>query len=225
MDTLRTIRLYGKLGNRFGRVHRLAVESTAEAVRAMCVLMPGFERELMTSRDRGIAYACFLGKTNIGAEQLHLSGGGDDIRIAPVLAGAKSGGALQFITGAVLLVVGAVIGVYGTLSGNAFIASAGYAIGNMGIAMMVGGVIQMLSPQQQQTSAKDSAANGASYNFNGPVNTTAQGNPVPVLYGRMIVGSAVISAGILAQDQAYSGAPLTRPPISKVIPDGSGDLV
>jgi predicted phage tail protein len=28
------------------------------------------------------------------------------------------------------------------------------------------------------------------------VNTTAQGHPVPVGYGRMIVGSAVISAGI-----------------------------
>ncbi|HNQ32149.1 MAG TPA: hypothetical protein PKJ93_00055, partial [Methanoculleus sp.] len=30
----------------------------------------------------------------------------------------------------------------------------------------------------------------------GPVNTMAQGHPVPVGYGEMIVGSAVISAGI-----------------------------
>jgi len=36
----------------------------------------------------------------------------------------------------------------------------------------------------------------SSYVFNGAVNTTAQGHPVPVGYGRMIVGSAVISAGI-----------------------------
>lgn len=210
MDTLRTIRLYGKLGAQFGRVHRLAVQSTAEAVRALCVLLPGFERELMTSRDHGIAYACFLGKTNIGRDQLQLSAGAEDIRIAPIMAGAKAG-FIQTIVGAFLVVAGLYLNMP--------------ILVNMGVSMMVGGVVQMLSPQQQQTSAKDSAANGASYNFNGPVNTTAQGNPVPVLYGRMIVGSAVISAGILAQDQAYSGAPLTRPPIGKVIPDGAGDLV
>ncbi|MNL81044.1 Bacteriophage lambda tail assembly protein I [compost metagenome] len=59
----------------------------------------------------------------------------------------------------------------------------------------------MLSPQQKGLSAADGPENGASYNFNGPVNTTAQGNPVPLLYGRMIVGSSVISAGIYAEDQ------------------------
>jgi len=213
-EKLRTVRLYGSL-SRFGRVHRLAVASTAEAVRALCVLVPGFERELMTSRDKGIRYACFVGKTNIGQDDLHLAGGGD-IRIAPVLAGAKRGGVLQTIIGATLVVIGAAV--WGFSAFTDFGAS-GATIGNFlinaGISMMIGGVIQMLSPQQQSQSAKDSAANGASYNFNGPVNTTAQGNPVPLLYGRLIVGSAVISAGILAQDQAYAGYTLPRAPFNK----------
>lgn len=208
MDTLRTIRLYGKLGATYGRVHRLAVASTAEAVRALSVMIPGFERELMTSRDRGVRYACFLGKANIGADQLHMSAGAEDIRIAPITSGAK-GGLFQTIIGAALIVAGVVTGIQPLV--------------NIGISLVIGGVIQMLSPQQAGVSAKDSPANGASYNFNGPVNTTAQGNPVPVLYGRMIVGSAVISAGILSQDQAYAGAPATRPPIHKVIAD-YGDL-
>ena len=51
-------------------------------------------------------------------------------------------------------------------------------------------------------SVGDGPDNGASYNFNGPVNTTAQGNPVPLLYGEMFVGSATISAGIYSEDQA-----------------------
>jgi predicted phage tail protein len=195
METLRTIRLYGNL-SRFGRVHRLAVQSTAEAIRALCALLPGFERELMTSRDRGITYACFLGKRNIGKDELTLSGGSEDIRIAPIMAGAKAG-VLQTIIGITLIVAG----VY---TGNATLIQ-------MGASMTIGGVMQMLSPQQQKLSTGDSPENGASYNFNGPVNTQAQGNPVPLLYGRMIVGSAVISAGILAQDQAYAGAPLDRP--------------
>lgn len=212
MDTLRTVRLYGKLGAQFGRVHRLAVDSTAEAVRALCVLLPGFERELMTSRDRGIRYACFLGKLNITREQLNLSGGAADIRIAPFTSGAKSGGVLNFLVGAVLVVGGIVATAFGY-------GAIGGPMVNMGIAMMAGGVIQMLTPQQAGSSAADAVENGASYNFNGPVNTTAQGNPVPVLYGRMIVGSAVISAGILAQDQAYVGATITQPDPRKALDD------
>ena len=215
MDTLRTIRLSGALGKKFGRIHRLAVESTAEAVRALCTILPGFQTELMTSGERGIKYACFLGKTNIGKDDLHLSGGSDDIRIAPVLAGAKSGGVLQFIVGAVLVVAGLII----TAGSFGAAAPFGSAVIMMGVSMMIGGVVQMLVPQQTSSSAADAVENGASYNFNGPVNTTAQGNPVPLLYGRMVVGSAVISAGILAQEQAYAGATITPMTPRKALDD------
>lgn len=209
METLRTIRLYGKLGTQFGRVHRLAVANTAEAVRALCAMVPGFQRELMTSKERGVVYACFLGKKNIGKDELTLSGGDADIRIAPAMAGAKSGGVIQFVTGAMLFVAGMFVAATISVEAGAFLMK-------MGAMMMIGGTIQMLSPQPQKQSAKDRPDNQANYNFNGPVNTQAQGNPVPLLYGRLIVGSAVISAGILAQDQAYVGAPKTRPPIKSV---------
>lgn len=194
-EKLRTIRLYGKLGTRFGRVHRLAVDSAAEAMRALCVMLPGFKQELVTSSDRGVTYAVFVGKENIDEKQLALPPGRDDIRIAPVLQGSKRGGVLQTILGAVLVVVGAVLTYTGIGS------AAGVPLMQFGAAMAFGGVVQMLSPTPKGLSAKDSPDNGASYNFNGPVNTSAQGNPVPVLYGRMIVGSSVISAGIYAEDQ------------------------
>jgi predicted phage tail protein len=208
LENLRTIRLYGKLGAQFGRVHRLAVESTAEAIRALCVLVPGFERELMTSRDRGVRYACFLGKQNIGKDELTLAGGAADIRIAPVLIGAKRAGVLQVIAGAVLSVAaGVLIGLgYGAV---------GVPLAHMATAMMIGGVVQMLSPQPS-TSSGSSVDNGASYNFSGAINRMAQGGPVPILYGRMEVGSAVISGGIVSQDQAYVGAPLAQPSIPHV---------
>ena len=187
-EKIRTIRLYGKLGAKFGRVHRLAVDSAAEAVRALSVLLPGFRQELANSSNRGVSYAVFHGKRNLGPEELGHSPGAEDIRIAPVLQGRKRGGILQTIIGAVLLVTGAYLA-------NGYLMSAG-------ASMMLGGVSQMLSPHPRGLSAKDDPNNGASYNFNGPVNTSAQGNPVPLLYGRMLVGSAVISAGIYAEDQA-----------------------
>jgi predicted phage tail protein len=187
-ESLRTVRLYGKLGARFGRVHRLAVATTAEAVRALCVMLPGFQRELATSKDRGISYACFIGKQNIDERQLDKRVGDADIRIAPVMAGAKNGGLLTTIIGAVLIVVSVVFPPLGALA-------------NLGVSMMLAGVVQMISPQQKGLSTRDNLDNGASYNFNGPINTTAQGNPVPLLYGEMITGSAVISAGLYAEDQ------------------------
>lgn len=193
-EKLRTIRLYGYLGARFGRIHRLAVASAAEAVRALCAMVPGFEAELIGSKSRGIRYAVFLGRQNIGKDDLALPPGQDDIRIAPVLQGAKRAGLFQTILGAALIAVGAVVSFYG--------GGAGTPIMQFGAAMMLGGVVQMLSPQQVGLSAKDGPDNAASYSFNGPVNTSAQGNPVPLLYGRLTVGSAVVSAGIYAEDQA-----------------------
>lgn len=194
-EKLREVRLYGRLGARFGRIHMLAVSSTAEAIRALCVLIPGFERALADSDAHGVRYACFLGKRNIGEDQLQHPVGADSIRIAPVMAGAKRAGLFQTVLGAVMIVVGAVL----TYTGVG--APLGTAMMKMGAVLALGGVIQMLSPQQRGLSAQDSPENGASYNFNGAVNTSAQGNPVPVLYGRMICGSAVISAGIFAEDQ------------------------
>jgi predicted phage tail protein len=154
-------------------------------------LVPGFERELMQSRDRGITYAVFAGTRNLGVRDLSFPCGDEDIRIAPVLQGAKAGGLFQTILGGVMAAVGYYFGWTGI----------GAVIGNMGVAMMAGGISQLLAPSPRGLSTKDSPQNQASYVFNGPVNTTAQGGPVPVLYGELEIGSAVASAGIYAEDQ------------------------
>ena len=103
IERIRTVRLYGWLGRAFGREHRLAVASPAEAVRALCALLPGFEKALADSDERGVRFACFAGRRNLAEDELGLPVGDDAIRIAPVLAGAKSGGLFQTILGAVLL--------------------------------------------------------------------------------------------------------------------------
>lgn len=189
VQRIRTVRLYGRLGALFGRVHRLAVDSPAEAVRALSLQLHGFQAYLMNAKDHGMGFTVFVGKRNIGREELTYPPGDDDIRIAPVILGSKQGGLLQVVLGIVLIVVGA-------FTYNP------YLVG-MGIMMVVGGAVQMLSPQPKDQKAKDGPANEPNYAFNGPVNTQAQGNPVPLLYGRMTVGSAVISAGIQSSDSVY----------------------
>jgi predicted phage tail protein len=143
----------------------------------------------MTSKDRGMAYAVFIDKDNVGREEFANPVAGRTIKFVPILQGSKNGGILQIVLGIVLIVVGAFTSYAG-----------GSALISMGISMVLGGVINLLSPQQN-ISSKNNPNNGTSYNFSGPINTAAQGNPVPLLYGRMIVGSAVISAGIYAEDK------------------------
>lgn len=201
-ERLRTIRLYGTLGSRFGRVHLLAVNSAAEACRALGVLLPGFEQFMIDSKDRGLAFAMFHGKRNIGKEELGDPPGRAEIRIAPVIQGSKRAGTLQTVVG-VAIFAAAVFFSGGAAAGSAglFAGSAGWGIvGSIGISLALGGVSQMIAGTPKGLGAQDQADNKPSYGFNGPVNTQAQGNPVPLGYGRMIVGSAVISAGIYAED-------------------------
>lgn len=191
-ERMRTIRLYGQLGSRFGRSFRLAVNSPAEGIRALCAIVPGFQQYLAKAKEQGMAFAVFIGKQNISKDQLQDPPGGDDIRIAPVLLGSKRGGVLNIILGVVLIVVGA-------YTGNANLIYSG-------AVMAIGGVVQMLGPQPKGLGSQDSVENRPSYSMNGTVNTQAQGNPVPVPYGGhdtkgMLVGSAVISGGIMAEDQ------------------------
>ena len=49
--------------------------------------------------------------------------------------------------------------------------------------------------------AKDKEDKIKSDNIGGPSNTIQQGVPVPLCYGRMIIGSAMISAGISVEEQ------------------------
>lgn len=192
IEKVRTIRLYGKLGAKFGRVHRFVVRSPREAMRALAVMIPGFERELMTSKDRGIKYAVFVGKRNITERELEYPSGNDDIRVAPIPVGAKNGGILSVIAGVVLIIAGVVTSYFG---------GAGTPLISLGVSMVFGGVAQMLSAHAAASNGNsNSAATKTSYYFSGAENTAYQGGPVPLLYGRMRVGSTVISEGILATD-------------------------
>lgn len=197
-ERLRTVRLYGQLGSRFGRSFRLAVNSPAEAVRALCAILPGFQQYLTRASEKGVGFAVFLGKQNLTKEQLQDPPGNEDIRIAPVLMGSKRGGVLQVIVGIILVIVGTYSSIFSAGGTSPLI--------GMGWSMIVGGVMQMLAPQPRGLASQDSAENRPSYSMNGTVNTQAQGNPVPVAYGGhdskgMLVGSAVISGGIMAEDQ------------------------
>lgn len=198
-EKMATVELFGPLAKTFGKTHQRLVRTKAEAIHSLCKTIDNFERFLNTSKLRGLTYAVFVGKKNIGLDDLGYPITEEVIKIVPVIIGSKKAGALQTILGAVLVVVGVVIGYFAGWTG------VGWAIGSkmamMGGAMMLGGVVQMLSPQAAGLASKQSADNKASYAFGGVTNTAAQGYPVPLGYGKRRIGGAIISAGIYVEDQ------------------------
>ncbi len=188
-----TIILLGELGRQFGRRHKMVVSSAAEAVRALSANFPTFERELVSSGERGVGYKVLVGRDELNLERLHEPSGQQRITIAPVISGAGGNGLGQIILGAALIAV-AWWNPMGWAAAGSFLAQA--TLYSVGTSMILGGVAQMIAPTPKSTEPSERPENKPSYAFNGAVNTTAQGQPVPVGYGRLIVGSAVISAGI-----------------------------
>lgn len=189
-EELSTIRLYGKLGTQFGRVYQLAVASPAEAIRALCVLLPGFRRHLIESERHGVKYAVFVGKRNLGRDELTAAAGRDEIRIAPVLQGAAKGGAFEAILGAVMVAISIWQPEFAGLT-----AAQWGTVGALGLSIGLSGLAQLLSPMPKASRNPSSA-------FSGTPSNAAQGYPVPVLYGDLYADVLMISGGIYAEDQS-----------------------
>lgn len=191
---LKTIKLYGILAKKFGKEFRLEVENTREAMRALCVQIPGFEHFMLHAHEQGLEFAVFQDDQNISETELDMSTSAKVIKVVPKIKGAGGNGVLQTIVGAILVVVGIVM-LY-IPGAQAFAPSVIAA----GVGMMVGGIAQMLMPKIDNTQDQNQDGNKANKGFGGAVTTVAQGNPVPVLYGQREVGGFIASAGQYPED-------------------------
>lgn len=201
---LREIRLHGMLAERYGEVHRLAVKTPAEVIRAFCANYQDFERVLIESAESNIGWKIIVGDEALEQlEHMHYPAGQAVIHIAPVIGGAKSGIGQVFL-GVALIGASFIPGLnVAVMAGSAgFLGTATYAsiAFGLGVSLALGGISQMLSPQPKASAPSERPENKPSYSFDGAVNTTAQGQAVPFGFGEMIIGSAVISAGISADN-------------------------
>jgi predicted phage tail protein len=129
--------------------------------------------------------------------------------ITPVIAGAGDG-AGQILAGvgliALAIVTGGIASAGVALGGFMGIGTIGTAVVGIGASLVLGGIAQALSPAPVNSTSTfergREAAKLESFSFSGIVNTSKQGLPVPIAYGRLFVGSAVISSGL---DVEFSG--------------------
>jgi predicted phage tail protein len=195
-DMLRKIRLYGQLAKFVGhRVLEADVATAAEAVRFLLANWPELERHMADQH-----YRVHTGGDDLALEEIHNPASGD-IKIIPVIAGAGAAG--RIILGVALvafafLIPGAAFGAVlaGKISsgvGNALLI-AGKISALIGASLVLGGVAQLLTPTPKTN--KDEGDPRKSFSFSGIQNTSRAGLPVPVVYGEMLVGSVVVSAGV-----------------------------
>ena len=216
---LKQVTLYGELAQNYKRSWSLDINSPSEAMQALAANNPGFRQFVSTSHERGVGYKVMVGKTYLEKqEEIYDPIGKQEIKIVPVVLGAKKGGLGKVILGIGLMVAapwlvssiaatgaigGATLGasLHGTLAvgagagASALGATIGGMAAQMGASLLYGGIAQLLAPTPE-TPAEEQE----NYSFSGVVNTTKQGVAVPVCYGQLMVGGAVISAGMKAED-------------------------
>jgi len=197
---LRKIKLYGELGKFLGqKTFEAEVSNTAQAIRFLVVNFPQLEAHMA---DR--YYKVAVNDWEIGKDELHYPNGHEDIKIIPVVGGSGRGFG-RILLGAVLI-GGAMLSGGITFASFFNPATVPYAPGfasagaltkaaiSIGGALVLSGIGEMLTPvptvDQQEQDPR------LSFNFSGIQNTSRAGVAVPVIYGQVLTGSVVISAGV-----------------------------
>ena len=196
-NSLTEIVLHGELGKKTGRkTFKIKIGSLSEALHAIDVLSNRkFTKTILENEKLNIKYKVLADNENLFSSsprtseevknsEMFLEKKMKRIDIVPVLEGAgdeEDKDTLLIIGGA--LTIGA---------GLAF--QSGFLI-QLGLYALLTGLANMLSepPEFEDFREIQQVNKRESYLFNGPVNTYNPGGPVPMGYGRMLVGSLAIA--------------------------------
>ena len=175
------------------------------------------------------------------------SGGG----AGKIIAGVALVAAAVFIPGAQVLGFAGVNAALAGTTG-AIVAGVGTALGAIGAGLVLGGVAEMISPQPklpsfdnfdgaQRFSAGAGAVErfggqalggnpeirgvtgGQSYAYNGPANVAGVGTIIPVAYGTVVIGSALLSARIEVTNEGSD--PENNDPLNKSVRTPGPDTI
>ena len=207
---MKVIKVYGALRKRLGQCRfELEAATPAQAIKALCVNFPGLDKWLIDSEKDGVGYRVTVSKekaTEQDISPLIMPWSEKDVfSITPVIAGAGRGlGAI--LAGVALIGIAVASGgagfAFNAAQGVGFVGTGAVpsalaaAAGNIGVGLVFFGIAQTISPQPSLDSTLDESAQLESFSFSNVVNTSKQGLPVPIAYGRVFVGSAIISSGL-----------------------------
>ena len=199
---LSKIKVYGRLARFLGeRTFEAEISSPVDAFKFLLANFPNLESHMMEQN-----YCVKVGDYEISETELAIPTGSQEIRIVPVIMGAKKGlGRFLLgvaIIGAAIFVPGAApaLTTSGFISGTAGASFLVTAAANIGLYLALSGISQMITPTEDVGADSDDPS---SFTFNGVQNTIRAGVAIPVVYGEIFTGSLVVSGGIDTDD--YSG--------------------
>ena len=187
----------GRMGKLFGEVHRLNVKTIQEAVHAIDTMKGGLKRYLVDCTENGVEFTVQKGEDFVGYEELGLELGKDDIIISPVPQGAgKASDIIKTIIGIALI-----IGSFFIDPSGQYATQIAAAMFTVGLNLALSGIIGLTMDEPDELDEEKSQL------FNGPINNTKSGVPVPLCYGEVEVGGAVVNFGFtdrrLVSHQGY----------------------
>ena len=184
----RKIILKGQMGKLFGEEHNLNVRSVQEAMHAIDVMKGGLRRYLMECTDQGTVFTVQKGKTVkdytkenmpnfLAADELPFIDD-EDIIITPIPSGAASKleSWAKIIIGVILMVLSFTLDPSGSTAAALF---------STGMQLALKGIIELTTPDPDSNNEESATL------FNGPVNTTKTGVPIPMAYGKVQAGGVV----------------------------------
>lgn len=201
---LHRIYLAGRLKTKFGGPYEFFINTPADAIRALTANFPAFASEFQKGVYRFIVGSRKKGD-DIDPDLLEFGlPSGKNLHIVPVAAGRKGGGTGKMIIGiaafsvAMVMSGGTAAGLAAPLGSGLFSGISWGGIAVFGAAMALAGVAQMLTPTPKAPNMAEYESNKDSPSFllGGAVNTTEQGNAIPIVLGKIRTGGVVISGGI-----------------------------
>lgn len=191
---MKTLILHGALALEFGERFRMNVPGISQAIRLMdCNTNGRFSKAIY---GKFFEFRCG-NKPLRHVEEVAFPTSADEMHIEPIVKGN-----LKALFGlfAGLPVVGAAFAPLGIAGGGLGAAAGLGALGGFGAifkGILLLGVLFLvssaLSPDDPEDKEKDQKN---SFLFDGAVNTTQQGGPVPLVYGYIRTGSVLIQGGI-----------------------------
>ena len=197
---LNKVKLYGELADFVGYKELDAViNSTADAMRFLLSNFPKLEAH-MANRN----YQVLVDDYEVGKDDIQNPIGKSDIHIVPVITGA-GGNTGKFLLGAVLIGASFMFpgaglfgakSLFGAKAAGGFLTGVGTLTSSIGASLVLQGVSEMLFPVPPLPEFQNESDPRISFSFSGVQNTSMAGTTHPIVYGEIITGSVVISAGI-----------------------------
>lgn len=207
------VELHGILAEKVKKTKwNLSVNSVAEAIRAIEANTKILYKTLYELEKDNLKYRVLINKKDFKIfknpdeiendlekaiySNLTVSYKSEDLKsidIIPIIEGA--GGIISAVAGIVLTIIGVVLLFIpgGQIFGAALII-AGIGLTAAGFLSLLSSPPPFVAPEFSSPEVAAKGGGGKSYLFDGPTNTRGEGGPIPVGYGRLIVGSKTVSA-------------------------------